>query len=150
MDVIRLVGALTLALCAAAGPAAAQNADPMVDSASLWDLDHNGTYTCDEWKQYASRIFNLADRNHDGWLDAEEFKAVQKAAPMLKEADFAYFDDNHDGRVSRDEFVRKPNPLFARYDKNGDCKITPEELKGTATTQGAPPAGKRGLGGGGR
>jgi Ca2+-binding EF-hand superfamily protein len=150
MKTIRLVGVLTLAICAAAGPAAAQNADPMVDQASVWDADHNGTYTCDEWKQYASRIFNLADRNHDGSLDATEFKTVQQAAPMLKEADFAYFDDNHDGRVSRNEFVNKPNPLFARYDKNGDCRITPEELKGTATTPGAPQPGKRGLGGGGR
>jgi len=45
-------------------------------------------------------------------------------AQSLKDADFAYFDDNHDGRVSRDEFVRKPNPLFARYDRNGDVSET--------------------------
>ena len=68
-------------------------------------------------------------------------------AQSLKDADFAYFDDNHDGRVSRDEFVRKPNPLFARYDRNGDCRITPEELKGEPSTQPEPRGGKRGPGG---
>jgi hypothetical protein len=45
-------------------------------------------------------------------------------AQSLKDADFAYFEDNHDGRVSRDEFVSKPNPLFARYDRNGDVSET--------------------------
>ena len=29
--------------------------DPVVASAHLWDLDHNGTYTCDEWREYATR-----------------------------------------------------------------------------------------------
>jgi len=101
-----------------------------VASAPLWDADHNGTCTCDEWKQYASRLFNQADRNHDGYIDATEFKTIQQTAPMFKEADLAYFDENRDGRVSRNEFVNTPNPLFSRYDKNGDCKVTPAELKG--------------------
>jgi hypothetical protein len=52
---------------------------------------------------------------------------------MFQEADLAYFDENRDGRVSRNEFVNKPNPLFARYDKNGDCKVTPVELKATSS-----------------
>jgi hypothetical protein len=124
-----------LVICAAIGPVAAQNVpenDPVVASAPLWDLDHNGTYTCDEWKEYANRIFNLADRNRDGYVDATEFKTIQQAAPMFKEAEIAYFDENRDGRLSRGEFVNKPNPLFARYDRNGDCRVTPEELKGTA------------------
>jgi len=145
-------GAVALAVCTGITPASAQGAaeDPFVQSAALWDADHNGTYTCDEWKQYASRIFNLADRNHDGYVDATEFKTIRSAAPMFKEADVAYFDDNHDGRVSREEFVSKPNPLFARYDSNGDCKVTPAELKGTASAPQAPQSGgKRGAGGGG-
>jgi Ca2+-binding EF-hand superfamily protein len=142
---------LILVFCAIAGPVSAQDnseADPIVASAPLWDADHNGTYTCDEWKQYASRLFNLADRNHDGYVDATEFKTIQQAAPMFKEADLAYFDENRDGRVSRTEFVNKPNPIFARYDKNGDCKVTPAELK--ASSSAAQPSEKRGGGRGGR
>jgi Ca2+-binding EF-hand superfamily protein len=138
-----------MVLCAAGGPSAAQNVpedDPVVTSAHLWDLDHNGTYTCDEWKQYATRIFNLADRNRDGYVDAAEFKTIQQATPIFKEAELAYFDDNRDGRISREEFVSKRHPLFARYDKNGDCKVTPAELKGGAADA-PPPAAKRGRGG---
>ena len=138
-----------LTLCATIGPISAQSIpedDPTVASAHLWDLDHNGTYTCDEWKQYATRIFNLADRNHDGYVDATEFKTIQQAAPMFKEADLAYFDENHDRRVSRDEFVNKPNPIFARYDKNGDCRVTSQELKEPSGSPPTPPAGKRGTG----
>src|SRR5271157_4092625 len=140
---------LVLVLCATIGPVSAQdNSDPVVASAPLWDADHDGTHTCEERKQYARRLFNQADPNHDGYVDATEFKTIQQAAPMFKEADLAYFDENRDGRVSRTEFVNKPNPIFARYDKNGDCKVTPAELK--ASSSAAQPSEKRGGGRGGR
>jgi hypothetical protein len=144
--------ALFFVLCGAIGPVSAQEsgADPAVASAPLWDLDHDGIYTCEEWKLYANRIFNLADRNHNGYVDALEFKTIQQAAPIFKEADVAYFDENRDGRISRGEFVDSPNPLFARYDKNGDCRVTQEELKATPSAPQAPRAGKRGAGGVGR
>ena len=136
-----------LALSVTVDPICAQSIpedDPVVASAPLWDADHNGTYTCDEWKQYVSRLFNMADRNHDGFVGASEFRTIQQAAPMFKEADLAYFDENRDGRVSREEFVNKPNPLFARYDKNYDCKVTPQELKDPSSAHQTPPTGKRG------
>ena len=57
---------------------------------------------------------------------------------VLKNADFAYFDDNKDGRVSRAEFVDKPNPFFARYDRKNECSVSldnivnpPSESKGS-------------------
>jgi hypothetical protein len=76
---------------------------------------------------------------------SKAFQGVRKCVGIAsKEADLAYFDENRDGRVSRDEFVNKPNPLFARYDKNHDCKVTPQELKDRSGIQQTPPAGKRG------
>jgi hypothetical protein len=63
------VSVFLLALCATLSLASAQripDEDPVVASARLWDLDHDGTYTCDEWRQYATRLFNPTDRNHDG------------------------------------------------------------------------------------
>jgi hypothetical protein len=127
-------------LCIAASVAAAQErhatpsprrygSDPFVSWAAIWgDPKHEGIYTCEQWKEYANRLFNEADRNHDGYLDAKEFEAIRKADPMFKDADIGYFDDDRDGRVSRSEFVDKPNPLFARYDKKGTCRVTLDDI----------------------
>lgn len=143
-------------LCAIVAPALAQRPkggepkgsqparpDVLLEQASLWDANHDGVYTCDEWKQHASRLFNLADRNHNGYLDAGEFKTIQEAYTPLRDADLSYFDGNGDGRVSRDEFVNKPNPLFARYDKDGDCRVTPDELRAASAPPARPGGGKR-------
>jgi hypothetical protein len=95
----------------------------------VWDANHDGVYTCDEWKSYLDRMFTLADRNHDGRLDAKEFDTVRKAAPMLADADFGYFDENQDGKITRSEFVSKPSEFILSKDKNGDCRVTPNEMK---------------------
>jgi hypothetical protein len=55
-------------------------------------------------------------------------EAIRKAHAMFKDADLGYFDDNRDGRLSRGEFVDKPNPLFARYDKKGTCRVTLDDI----------------------
>src|SRR6476620_11348249 len=83
--------------------------DPLVAAASRWDANHDGVFTCEEWKQYASRLFTLADKNTDGFLDAKEFQQLGKVEPIFADAEIAYFDDNHDQRLSRKEFADKPN-----------------------------------------
>jgi hypothetical protein len=110
----------------------------------LWDANHDGVYTCAEWKSYLDRIFTAADRNHDGFLDPSEFAAVRKAGGILAEADFGYFDENQDGKISRKEFVEKPSEFILRYDKNGDCRVTPDEIKaGDTPKQVGPPVRER-------
>lgn len=99
-----------------------------------WDANHDGVYTCDEWKHYLDRMFNLADRNHDGRLDRSEFATVRKAAPILADADFGYFDENQDGKITREEFVGKPSEFILSHDRNGDCRVTPEEMKPAENT----------------
>lgn len=47
---------------------------------------------------------------------------------MFKDADLGYLDDNRDGRMSLSEFVDKPNPFFARYDKKGTCRVTLDDI----------------------
>jgi Ca2+-binding EF-hand superfamily protein len=105
----------------------------------VWDTNRDGVYTCDEWKSFADRIFVSADRNHDGKLDPTEFAAVQKMAPELADADFGYFDENQDGKITRKEFVEKPSAFILRFDRNGDCKVTGDEVKATMS-QGDPRA----------
>jgi hypothetical protein len=103
----------------------------------IWDANHDGIYTCEEWKSFMDRLFKSADRNHDGSLSPSEFETIKKADPTLAEADFGYFDENQDGKISRKEFVEKPSVFILRFDRNGDCKVTPAELK--AAQSGTPP-----------
>ena len=95
----------------------------------VWDANRDGVYTCAEWKSYLERMFTLADRNHDGNLDPSEFATVRKASAVLADADFGYFDENQDGKISRNEFVGKQNEFIMRYDINGDCRVTPDEVR---------------------
>jgi hypothetical protein len=95
----------------------------------IWDANHDGVYTCAEWKSFLDRIFRSADRNRDGNLDPSEFALVRKAGPTLADADFGYFDENQDGKISRNEFTGKPSEFIMRYDGNGDCRVTADEIR---------------------
>jgi len=111
---------------------------PSTNGADIWDANHDGIYTCEEWKSYLDRLFNTADRNRDGHLDPSEFAIIRRAGTALAEADFGYFDENQDGKITRSEFVDKPSEFILQFDKNGDCRVTQEEMKGASTDQKPP------------
>jgi hypothetical protein len=130
----------TVGLLLAGGPVAlAQSAPRPAQDAMLangppsWDTNRDGVYTCDEWKSFMGRIFTSADRNRDGSLSPSEFATVQKADASLAEAEFGYFDENQDGKITRKEFVEKPSAFILRFDRNGDCRVTPDEIKAGTT-----------------
>jgi len=112
--------------------------DPMLNSPPTWDANHDGVYTCEEWKGFMERLFVLADKGHKGFLTPQEFDSIKKSDPALADAEFGYFDENQDGKVSRKEFVEKPSVFILRFDKNGDCRVTPDELKAAS---GSPSTG---------
>jgi hypothetical protein len=129
---------ITIGLLTAGSLAFAQSPAPRPDAMlnngpPIWDANHDGVYTCEEWKAFMDRLFKSADRNHDGNLSPAEFEAVKKADPTLADADFGYFDENQDGKITRGEFVEKPSLFILRFDKNGDCKVTQEEIRAAAT-----------------
>jgi hypothetical protein len=121
--------------------------DPLIFAARRWDLNQDGVFTCDEWKQFVGRIFTLADANNDGSLDVSEFEQLKRIEPFFADADMSYFDDNRDHRISRKEFTTKPNPFFLRYDINHDCRVTADEIKEAAGGRGKGD-GRPGMGGG--
>ena len=134
---------LTVGWFATAGPLAfAQTTPPPAQDGLLrsgpptWDANRDGIFTCDEWKGFADRIFTLADRNRDGKLDKTEFATVQKADAALADADFGYFDENQDGKIVRKEFVDKPSAFIMRFDRNGDCRVTGDEIRATTAPKG--------------
>ncbi len=43
-------------------------------------------------------------------------------------ADLQYYDANGDGKVTRSEFVDKPNPAFVLMDKSGTCKLDGSQI----------------------
>lgn len=119
--------------------ASRQTADPLLAGFSRWDADFDGVLTCQEWKRYAEQLFIRSDRNGNGVLEPEEFATLGKYEPIFSKADLAYFDDNLDGRISLREFADKPNPIFARYDRNRDCQLTADEIRG-GPASGTPPS----------
>ena len=51
--------------------------------------------------------------------------SIDRCAP----ADFGYFDENQDGKITRKEFVEKPSAFILRFDRNGDCRVTGNEIR---------------------
>lgn len=99
-------------------------------AAGNWDRNKDGVVTCDEWKAYATELFDAADADRDGFLTQAEFDTIIKTDRMFETANFKYFDQNGDGKVSRAEFIDRPNPAFTLLDKSKTCQLTSTELSG--------------------
>jgi EF hand/EF-hand domain pair len=134
---------VTLLSACAAGDSVMSGASAVdqafVSAAPTWDLDRDGTVTCEEWQLYASRLFAKFDLVGKGYLSPEEFRNLAFQDRLFETADFVYFDADRDGRVSRAEFVEKPNPAFRLLDKDHDCRLSNSELIATY----APPANSK-------
>ena len=49
---------------------------------------------------------------------------------MFQTVDLSYYDANGDGKLTRAEFVDKPNRAFALLDKNNECRLTGSQVAG--------------------
>jgi hypothetical protein len=127
-------------LCASASAFAQDAGDPVIASLPNWDYNHDGVYTCANWKRYMAQIFDRADRKKRGYIDAQEFEAVKAADPMFISAEFAYFDPKGTGRITRTDFIDWPSPFFIRYDTRHTCRVARSDLN----VPQAPQTGKRG------
>jgi hypothetical protein len=116
-------------LAGASLPALAQESgDPVIGSLPNWDFNHDGVFTCENWKRYMAQLFTRADRRKRGYIDAEEFETIKAADPMFFQAEFGYFDPKGTGRITKADFVDWPSPFFIRYDTRHTCRVTRGEL----------------------
>lgn len=123
---IFLSGALALSV-----PALAGDGEAMLERFRAADENGDGQITRDELSASRAGKFARIDRDGDGFLTDSDFQKVARFAPAgfdpgrIK----AEFDANGDGKVSRDEFVLGPAPLFAQLDTNRDAVVSADELK---------------------
>lgn len=92
------------------------------------------------------RKFNLADQNHDGALDLDEYTYFSHPhnydvmAPVEIDKTMKDYDKNKDGFIDEKEFMgedkmdpetsKAESEHFKQYDKNGDGKLDKDEVKG--------------------
>ncbi len=99
-----------------------------ISAAATWDLNKDGTVTCDEWKSYTGDLVQGADANNDQVLNKEEYASLARTDRLFDVATLSYFDSNKDGQLTHQEITGKPNPAFVRLDRDKDCTIGRNEI----------------------
>ncbi len=132
-------------------PGGDPNIEFLVATAREWGGKQGYVFTCDEWKEYLKRMYNLADRRHRGFIDAQDFEIIKRVSLVFAKATFDYFDAAGKGRVTQKEFVETPSQFFAVFDKKNTCRVTVDDIRqATAPPTPTPsPASRPGRGTGG-
>ena len=138
------------------GPAQGNDPEEMVRNLMAFDKNGDGKLSKDELPERMQGMLERGDANKDGFLTPDEIRAMAQSqrgpgggGPGMgrggpgggggRRVDpiFAALDLNHDGVLSKEEIDAAPESLKA-LDKNGDGKITMDELR-PAGGPGGPP-----------
>ena len=129
---------ILLTLAFAAAPALAQSEEPLRQLLADFDrIDANGdgVISIAEYRDLQIARWPRIDRNADGYLSVDDFPrfAAGRARRLL--AEVADLDANGDERISREEFVNGPAPLFHRVDRNDDGVLIRSEIEAAAAAE---------------
>lgn len=122
--------AAALLIGTAAHAQAAPDMASALDRIMQADTNNDGQVTKAEFIAHRAQQFARMDRNSDGFITMDDVPRLmagrfQPRLQMLQQQ----FDANHDGKVSRDEFVNGPTRGFDLADANHDGIVTREEVK---------------------
>ncbi|MHA1180070.1 MAG: histidine kinase [Alphaproteobacteria bacterium] len=124
------VAALVLLLGGCSGSSVGDVDSVFLTAAGSWDRNRDNVVTCEEWKAYAGELFDEADANRDGIVDTAEYGKIVSTDRMFQTVGLGHYDANGDGKLTRAEFVDKPNRAFVLLDKNKECRLTGNQVAG--------------------
>jgi Ca2+-binding EF-hand superfamily protein len=105
------------------------------------DTDHDGKFSVEEIAAASVGLITL-DADHDGQLTSLEYLPSQ-SDPAANKPDetvqrLMSLDKNGDDTLTKDEVPERLQGLFTRTDANHDGKLTPDEIRASASTQAGP------------
>lgn len=126
-----IAASLLLVMLAGCSGSSLGNVDRVfLAAAGSWDRDQDGVVTCLEWQTYAGELFDGADANRDGLVERTEYAKIVSIDRMFQTVDLGYYDANGDGKLTREEFVNKPNRAFELLDNSKSCILTASQVAG--------------------
>ena len=112
-----------------------------------YDANHDGTVTREELNAGLKAEFERYDTAHQGCLNPDQVAAINQARVEADQSTATPLQDwNQDGCIDLKEYSSEGLSLFDELDRNGDGKVTPQEMNpggGRATPQQGGP-GERG------
>jgi Ca2+-binding EF-hand superfamily protein len=122
-----MISRRTIVLTLAAGPLLAGGLPALAKSGHsspirMFDMDNDGTVDLAEAKKAASVSFDKLDRDRDGTLDKREL------ARRLTPKELAAADPDHDGTLTKDEYLAVVEQRFSAADPDHDGTLDAKEL----------------------
>lgn len=138
MKLILPIALLALAAMPACAQQPQRDGTRLLDQLEKADTNGDGSISRQEFVANRETQFTRLDRNHDGFMTQGDIPRMVKRRRPESGASIdqmiAALDKDGDGKVSRDEFVNGPAPVFNLADKDGDGVVTKAELESARAT----------------